>query len=387
MACSSYKRTRITDIFIAEQTACDFESPTVGDVYRLDAGTQAQATPELIERDILKGSYTPEANMVGVKIGNVNGVSEMYGADYSDGVTRPYFNDLFRASQLIDETIEEIPVSSITTNFVRGETVTGTSGVGEVLIDTLLSDTTIIVRASVPGFTLETVSGSISGVAECAGVEVDRGVSYKFDSTATNRLSVRVEEDGQKSELYNAVPTLSITSDDSNIPRLNYDIQGVIVETSGVAQWSIDAAATPNIVRDQQLPPLFQNARLKYNTTLPVIDATLSLDLAMGVGARRDANSVGGIEGFIVTGRKPMLSYQMDRPDSATLPIISDWFESAQVSNSWRFGDKKFNCFYIFAEGRLQNVQVADQDGISKFALEFGLTSALDDGELEILAI
>jgi hypothetical protein len=189
---ATVKKTRITSLFFKEQTGDVYEDPAATDVVsRLASGYAVQATPELITRDNLKNAYTPDADLVGVLTGGFTGVSEMYGADYSDGTTKPWFTPLFRAGQLIETLLQEIPVSAIATDFVHNEIVTGATGVGRVVVPTVSDDSTIIVEVTTPGFTAETITGSISGSATATGVEVDAGWSFKFDSSACFRLSGR----------------------------------------------------------------------------------------------------------------------------------------------------------------------------------------------------
>jgi hypothetical protein len=386
MSCD-FKRTRLTDLFIKEQSGDVYETPTSADVVRLDAGAQIAAVPEAVERDILRSSFTPVSDLQGIKVATMGGTSELYGAgDYSDGTTKPWFNDLFRSVQLMETQVVGIPVSAIASDFVRGEEVTGGTGVGSVLIDTVDTDTVIYIKLTSGNFAAEAITGDIAGAATATGVEVDAGWSYKFDSSQCLRLSCRSEQDGQKSEIYNAIPTLSIEADDSGIPRINYEIAGVINIVDDIEQWLRDAAAT-TVTRDTQLPPLFQCGRLKYNEFSPVVDSTLTLDLQVERPERRDANSCAGIEGYVQTGRDPIASYRIDVPTNAQADIFQDWFRTNEVATEWRFGKEVGNTFWFFADtAKLQTVTGADENDIAKLELEFSLTG-LDDDELEIIAI
>jgi len=77
MACAG-KRTRIKNFLYKEQSADAWDAPGAVNNLRLNSGFISQATPEQIERDILKSSYTPEVNLAGIKIANMTGVSEMF---------------------------------------------------------------------------------------------------------------------------------------------------------------------------------------------------------------------------------------------------------------------------------------------------------------------
>ena len=123
------KLTRLLSFFINEQSGDVFEAPVAGDVVsRVASGYISQATPELIARDNLKASFTPDADLVGIKTGTFTGVSEMYGADYTDGTTKPWFTALFRACQLIETKVSGIPLTSISADFVHNETIVGSVG-------------------------------------------------------------------------------------------------------------------------------------------------------------------------------------------------------------------------------------------------------------------
>ncbi len=390
---SSAKATRKLNFFINEQAGDVYDAPVAGDVVsRVASGYISQATPELVARDNLKASFTPDADLVGIKTGTFTGVSEMYGAEYTDGTTKPWFNALFRSVQLIETKVTAIPVSSIGTQFAHNEIVTGdtSSAVGRVVVPTKTGNSVIYIVLTSGTFQAEDLTGSISGDATATGVDVDAGWSFQFDSTQCIRLSCRAEEDGQKSELFNAVPTITITADDSGIPNINWEIAGVINEVTDVSQWLRDATDTV-VTRDTQVPPLWQCGRFRYiNDTVnfsPVVDSTFTLDLAIERPFIRNANSCIGVEGAQVTNRTPIISARIDRPDNTDADIMEDWFDSNDVALETRFGNEVLNTFWVFAPTtKLENVAMADQDGFSKLELQHKLTGQ-DDAELEIVCI
>ena len=199
MSCG--KKTNLKNLLVKLQSADAWEAPAGTDNWRVNQGLVVQTAPEVIARQILKSSYTPEADLVGIKVATVTGSSELYGADYTDGVTKPWVDPLFQAGQLIPTKIEAIPVSAIASNFVYGEIVSGATGVGRVVVPTQATDTVIYVEVSVAGFTAESLTGSIAGSATATGAETDAGWSYKFDSTVCKRLSVQGEEDDLISQM------------------------------------------------------------------------------------------------------------------------------------------------------------------------------------------
>lgn len=385
MACQG-KRTRIKNFGITVQSADAYEEPALTEYLRLDSGFIAQATPEQIARDIIKGSYTPEVDLTGILVATMTGVSEMYGADYTDGTTKPWFDNLFRAIQLVSTKIEAIPVNAIPAQFVHNEIVSGATGVGRVIVPTKSTDTVIYIEVTTGGFGAETITGSIAGSATATGVEVDAGWSYKFDTDNCERLSCRSEEDGLISKMYNSVPTLTISSDAGNIAKINYEISGVIHEDAGVDQWMRDGVmSTP--VRSEVLPPKFVDGRVKIGDYEPVIDSTLTIDPAITKTLRTDANNSNGAEGYILTGRNGTITERIDTPDNADLDFIADWFNNSAVANEFRFGTNVGNTFWFFAPtARYQNITPTDQDGETKQELQLSLTGQ-GDQELEIVCI
>lgn len=382
------KLTRLTQLFVKKQSGDIYEDPAATDDLRLNEGFTGTATPEAITRDILTNSFTPVADMVGIKSGTFTGVSEMYGADYTDGTTTPYFNDLFESVQLIPTKVTAIPVSAISANFVHNEIVTGgtSSAVGRVVVPTELTDTVIYIVLTSGVFQAENITGDVAGDATATGVDIDAGWSYKFDSFTNDRISARWEQDGQISQLYNAVPTLTITADDSNIPMLNYEILGVMNTIADVEQWQRDGVNT-TVVRDTLLPPLFQCARLKQNDFIPVVDSTLTLDLAIENPLRRNANSCVGVEGVRVTGRTPTLAYTIDTPLNSEDDVFLNWFNTEDTDIEFRFGTDVGNTFWFFTPtAKLQTVAPVDTDGYAKLEQTYKLTGQ-DDQELEIICI
>ena len=387
MACG--KRTRIKNLLVTAQSGNTWEAPTAAENWRLDEGFIAQATPEQIERNILKSSFTPEVDLVGIKVATMTGVSEMYGADYSDGTTKPWFNDAFNSIQLMETQVFAIPVSAIASNFVHNEIVTDTgTGVGRVLVPTKSDDTNIYIEATTPTFVAGALTGSIAGSATGTGVEVAAGWSYKFDSTQCIRLSARAEEDELISEMENIVPTLSITCDAGNIPKINYELSGVIRNDGTEDRWRRDGSMTDLTgLRSEVIPPRFIGGRLLLGDFTPVVDSTLTVDPAVTKKLRVDANHPNGAEGYVLTGRDGILSYRIATPTEAELDIYTDWFAANAVSSEFVFDGGQNNTFWFFAPtSRYQNVTDADDEGEMKQELEFSMTGQ-DDEELEIVCI
>jgi hypothetical protein len=390
MSCAG-KRTRIKNLLVKKQAADVWTPPTAENNLRLDAGAIMQATPEQIERDILKSSYTPEVNLAGILVATMTGVSEMFGAVYS-AIVKPWFTDLFNAAGLIEFQLMEIPVSAIATQFVHNEIVTGAVGVGRVVVPTVAGDTTVIIEVTTPAFAAETITGSISGSATATGVEVIRGWSFKFDTSSCIRLSAQSEEDGQISQIYNAVPTLSIVAEAGKIPKINYELAGVIRDLAGVARWMRDGAMTDLTgFRSEVIPPKYVDARLKLddgaNVWSPVVDSSTTIDTAIERNLRVDANNPLGAEGYLLTGRGPLSSYRVNTPTNAEKEIWKDWFAASAIATEFRIGKDVNNTFWFFTpSARFQNITPADENGEMKQDLEFSLTGQ-DDQELEIVCI
>ena len=384
---ATVKKTRLTSIFIKEQSGDVYEDPSATDVVsRLASGVAIQATPGLITRDNLKNAYTPDADLVGVLTGGFTGVSEMYGADYSDGTTTPWFNTIFRCGQLIDTRLMEIPVSAISVDFVHNEIVTGGTGVGRVIVPSVSTDDSIIIQVTTPGFTAETITGSIAGDATATGVEVDRGVSYKFDSSANFKFSARGEEDDQFSRIFNSVPVFSITADVNGLPKLNYNLLGAIDIVDDVPQWLRDGANT-EVVRDTLVPPVFNCGRFTHNDFSPIVDGTFTIDPAIVANMDVNANSCTGIDGYSVDGRVPVSSYRIGRPTNVESDVMLDWFNATDIATELRIGKDKFNTFWFFTDtAKLESVAGADENGKAKLDLGLKLTGQ-DDQELEIVCI
>jgi hypothetical protein len=382
------KRTRLANLLVTKQTANEYEQPAVAKNWRLDSGFEVQATPEMIARDILKSSFTPEPDIAGIKVGVITGTSEIYGADYTNGTNKPWFNDAFNSIQLVETAVKAIPVSAIATQFVYGEIVSGATGVGRVVVPTQAGDTKIYIQETTAGFTAETITGSIAGSATATGASTAAGWSYKYDTDSCARLSVQSENDGLISQMYNCVPTVTITSDAGNIPKLNYEISGVIRDIDGEAQWMRDGSMTDLTgLRSSVVPPRFVNARFKMDSYVPIVDSTLTIDTGVTKALRTDANNASGAEGYILTARKSLMTFRINTPTNAELDIYANWFSVSPVGIEFRFGKDVGNTFWVYApSAKYQNVTPADQDGELKHELQFSL-SGDDDAEIEIICI
>jgi len=374
---------------VTAQAGDVFEAPTASENFRLDNGYASQATPEVIARDILKSSFTPDVDLTGIKVATMTGQSEMFGADYSDGTTKPWFNDLFGSVQLLPTKVSAIPVSAIASDFVNGEIVTGATGVGRVVIPTESTDTNIYVVATTTGFTAETITGDIAGSATATGVEVDAGWSYKFDSSSCIRLSAQSEEDGLISQVYNAVPTMTIACEEAGqLPKITYEISGVINTVADVEQWMRDGSMTDLTgFRSEVLPPRWVDARNEVEGWTPVTDSTFTLDLGVAKKLNPDANNVAGAEGYGLTGRSGTIATRVNTPTNVEFDFVQKWFNADALSYQNRFGQEVNNTFWIFGPtARIENATAVDAEGEMKQELQLKLTGQ-DDQELEIVCI
>jgi hypothetical protein len=372
----------------------EYEEAGVGDVIRLDAGYQIQATPEDIAREILKGSFTPEADLSGIKIGVMGGNSELYGADYSDGVTKPWFDKFLRAVGLVSTKVQTLPIATINAGALHNEVVTGgTSGaIGRVIVPTDSADA--VLNIIVTSGTFEVAGENLTGngaipadIDITSGTLTDAGWSYKFDTNACEHLSIRSEFDGFNSKMLNTIPTIVLTADSGKIPRMAWELAGVIHNVGDEFQWMKNAVATPNIVRDQTIPPLYVGSRFKENDFQPIVDGTTSLDLGIIRSILEDSNRDGGVYGYNVSGRVPLFNRRIGIPQNSDFDVFKALFKSESVQSEFRWGTEQYNTFWAFvSDGRLKPPTIEDQDGLAKYALQSKLTGA-DDEELEFVCI
>ena len=387
-------KNRIQDLFVKLQVTGDkdeYEAPTKDDVIRLNVDYQFQATPEEIEREFLKSSYTPEGNLSGIKIGTMGGQSEMYGADYSDGVTKPWMHPYLLACGLVDTKVQSL-VCAVTTDAIHDEILTGgTSGAElRVIVPTESTDTKvhIIVVSGVPEATGETFNGSEGAVIVTSNDTLtDEGWSYQFSTSACEHLSTRSEIDGFKSEMFNGIPTVQFSAESGKIPHMIWEIAGVINHDGADFVWMKNATGTADIVRDPKAPDLYVDARALENDFQPVIDGTTLVDLGIVRSILPNANAVSGVEGYNVTGRKSIYNRRIGIPQNSDLDVFKETFDANTVKSQTRMGQNQYNTFWHFVRaGRFNPTTVEDQDGNAKYALSSVMTGQ-DDAEYELVCI
>lgn len=132
-------------------------------------------------------------------------------------------------------------------------------------------------------------------------------------------------------------------------------------------------------------PPILQNAGFKVNS-VSLRAQKMSIDVANEVVEDEDFNGASaGLNGFIITGRKPAGTFNPDVVQVATYDFWSDWEDATERSMELTVGATAGNIIEIDAPRlSIDNISDEDLNGKSKLSIPFRINANAGDDELVI---
>lgn len=386
------KNSRKIQFFGKVQAGQVYETPAATDVIPIEIGSTSQLTTEQIERNIAKITLSNSPSIPGILSGTMNITTETVNSDVVGSA--PYVDPVLQGAGFVPSVVQVADITSGTI-FKRGEVVTGgTSGAtGKCVLDEVSGVNKIYLVVTSGSFnSSEAITGDQGGAGTMTSALSGAGVEYAFTSSDIKNVSFRMEEDGQTSELYNASSTLSFTGDDSNLFRIEAEIEGKINTDGGGYDpenyiWRKDIAETSGVVIPSRIPAILQSAEFKIGDYVPVISGSLVMDMQIEKVMRRNMNSPDGLTGMRVTARKPQLTYRIETPDNADFDYAVEWIGVNVKNLQFKYGQKAGATMYVFApQTVVSNVSHSDENFISMLDITSELTGTNDD-ELYLLFI
>lgn len=171
--------------------------------------------------------------------------------------------------------------------------------------------------------------------------------------------TMEVYKDGLKHIVAGALGSFKITAEAGKFAEIEFSMKGTYT--------AVTDATNPNPTLYTAQPPIAQLAQLSIQGYTPV-DGKIEVDMGNDVQMLDDVNSANGVYGFMITGRKPVGSFDPMTPTVA----VSDFF-GALVGNTVGTGSFKLynsqtgTVDVIFNSVQYTDVTYADKNGLMTF--------------------
>lgn len=202
-------------------------------------------------------------------------------------------------------------------------------------------------------------------------------VTYAPESTDQESVSVYVNKDGILHKIVGCVGTWSLTAAIGQPAKLAFTMQGKLKENPTAVALTTGTTCT-------LAPPLLLGATFTYDGWSPTI-ANFSLDLANKLTERQDVTDASGIQGFFVSDRKPVASFDPEVVTVATRNVWDNFRELNEGALSLAFGVTSGNLVTIAAPKCVKrSIPYGDRDGISTYQIQVGLIRTTGNDEFSI---
>lgn len=374
----SRKRQVAAKIESQEGTA---ETLAAADAKILAYNPKMTFNPEMLDRDVVRSSFSPIGKLVGKRPGGYAFRIELRGSGAV--ATTPEWAKFLQACGFEVNSLKKITIGAITGGpFQHGETITGTSGTGRVVIKTTTGTTTLyyVVLSGTIG-TGEVITGGTSGATATTGSAAsDAGKEFKLITDSIPCLTIGDYGDGVRSLLSGARGKVKFTFKSGEPVFLDFDFSGV---DGGVS----DVALLSGIVHETTIPPAFLSASLLLDAYAARL-GEMDLDIANVLTARDDVNAAKGLLSYAITGRRISGSYNPEMVTVATHDFYGKWTGGTEAILDFIVGSTTGNKFRFYGP-KLQYTKVEDdaRDGLQIAKCSFDLNGTVSPGNDELVML
>lgn len=368
-----------------ESTPGAEETLTAADAALLVYDLKTNPTTRLFERNPLRASLSPLAQLPGVKLLRQSCKFELRGT--GTATTAPLWFELFRACGFAQNNLESLGIGAIAGGpFVHSETITGgtSSATGRVVFPTADgADPIYCVTTSGTFQSGEVITGATSGatattdtVPTAAGFEL----RPSSDESVVPTLTTWAYEDGVKKRGVGVRGRAKLTHK-AGEPAF------VEIELEGAALATVDAALLTGITHETPIPPAVLGAALTlgaYSPKLPSFDIDLNQDL----NVRDNVNSATGIETALITARRATLVTPLEADSVANYDVYGELDAATLRSFDATIGSTAGNRFRYYGS-KLQALEVSDDEnnGVAMNGVQFQFNEDIDGAEDEFSLI
>lgn len=351
-------------------------APGVSNGVLVNNGVEIQPQAEIIERDQIRDSLSPQGFVVGAKQLTFNMEVELKGGGVVTNVLQaPEFDPLLQACGMKFYDTVTLSVTAIPTGLKPGDTVTGdtSSATGTVLF---IQGTNIILRGVTGTFT---GTEKINSNAATINASPVKGKSYSpvSDPAAMKSATIYFYKDGILHKALGCRGNMELNCPVGQIPTIKFTMNGV---------WADPAdQATPSPTFVSQAPPVCTNLGLSVAGFSPVANS-LTLNMGNDIVARKDLNSAEGVVGLMLKGRKPTGSIDPEVDTLAAYNPWSAWKAATPGIIKATIGSVPGNTIDIYIpKATYGDMKYADRDGIAVYNIGFSAVVEFSDDEVRFL--
>lgn len=201
-------------------------------------------------------------------------------------------------------------------------------------------------------------------------------VTYTPASSGHESATIYNYIDGRRHILSGAYGSFKLTAKSGELAMLEFTFQGLYTAPT--------ATAIVSGTYESTTPPVCKSCSFQYNSKSTLIVDTVELDLGNQIVQRPSLNSSTGLEGFIITGRKPTLMIDPETTIETSYAFRDD-VESNQRQVSYQIGSSAGNiCTVTVPKFNITSVEYSDRDGVSIEQLSGECTKDSGDDEISL---
>ena len=170
--------------------------------------------------------------------------------------------------------------------------------------------------------------------------------------------TMEIYKDGLKHIVGGALGSFKITAEAGKFAEIEFAMKGTYTTVTDASN------PTPYLYTAQ--PPIAQLAQLSIQGYTPV-DGKIEVDMGNDVQMLDDVNSANGVYGFMITGRKPVGSFDPMAPTVAVQDFFGALVGNTTGTGSFQLSNQYGTVQLLFNSVQYTDVAYADKNGLMTF--------------------
>lgn len=261
------------------------------------------------QRNPARATLSQLAGIIGAQGAGISWATELKGSGAI--ATEPAWSDAIQLCGFAKATVSNIDIGAVAGGpFIPGETITGgtSAATGRVVGEVANGDSEIpFVLLSGTWQSGEVATGGTSGATATTSSTIgsDKGFEYRPVSSSVPSGTVGLYEDGLRKMIHGARGNLTIEANLGEPAFLNFGMSGVYNAETDTALLSPTYEST--------VPKAFLNIGATVLSDAAALFTTMNIEMANEIVARESANAAKGILSYLITGRAPTASFNVEK--------------------------------------------------------------------------
>lgn len=213
-----------------------------------------------------------------------------------------------------------------------------------------------------------------------ATVNSGTSVSYAPTSTSFSSVTIYLYKDGRLHNVNGCRGTFKLVMEAGKQAMLEFSMKGLWVTPSN--------AALPSITYETTVPAICKGTAFSFNSKTTLVASKMELDMANTIAQRDSMTATNAIAGFEITGRKPVLSFDIEATIETSYTFRADALATMRAV-SYVVGSSSGNIVTVTVpKFNITGIEYSDKDGVMIESLTGEATTnaaATGDDELTIV--